>query len=69
MTDEKFMRLSCHQKAQKLWAEFTDNEKTGCRFGLFPGVKMKAAIEEGYDVRELSLALMACAAKDGGMKA
>jgi len=43
---------------------------TGVRFGLFPAELMVAA-EKKYavDSRELSIALMDCAQRDGGMRA
>lgn len=69
MTDEKFMKLSCHQKAEKIWQEMDSSEKFGVRFGMFPAAKMQAAMAEGYDSRELSIALMDQATKDGGMRA
>jgi hypothetical protein len=57
--------------AKLMWDGFNENEKTGVRFGLFPSEAMKQAAESwGYtDGRELALALMDEAKKDGGMRA
>jgi hypothetical protein len=57
------------QKAAELWATFSDSEKHGVRFGMFPAEPMAAAETAGIDGHELVLALMACAARDGGMRA
>lgn|GEM_PF-3407565 len=56
-------------KAEAMWAEFDDNEKTAVRFGMFPATKMSAAEALGYDTRRLALALMALAERNGGMRA
>jgi len=56
-------------KAEALWAELDENEKTGVRFGMFPAEKMRAAEALGYDTRRLALALMALAERNGGMRA
>lgn len=55
-------------KAEDIWAAMDKNEKHGVRFGLFPAVKMREAEKEGYEGRFLSIALMDCAEKDGGMR-
>jgi hypothetical protein len=65
--NEKTMKLLCAQKAQTMWANFTDNEKTAVRFGMFPAFPMQAAEQEGLDSRLLALALMDVANADGGM--
>jgi hypothetical protein len=62
-------KLAAKGKAQRMWAEFTPNQRTGVRFGMFPAAEMRAAEQEGYDGRLLSVALMDCAAADGGMRA
>jgi hypothetical protein len=56
-------------KAKELWAAFTDNEKAGVRFGMFPAHQIAAAEREGIEGRALVLALMDCATRDGGMRA
>lgn len=68
-TAEATMRMICHNKAEQLWATFTDSEKTCMRFGMFPAGKMRDAIAEGHDSRELSVALMKLAERNGGMRA
>ena len=59
----------CQLKAVLMWADFDDNDKAGVRFGMFPFAKMKAAEDEGFDGRELCIALMAVAERHGGMRA
>ena len=56
-------------KAAQIWASFDKNEKTGIRFGLFPAVKMREAEAEGFNSKDLCVALMDCAKNDGGMRA
>lgn len=65
--NEQTMKLLCAQKAQTLWASFTEQEKRAVRFGMFPASRMDAAKEEGLDGRLLAVALMECAQQDGGM--
>jgi len=57
------------ERAAELWATFTDSEKHGVRFGMFPAEKMRAAEASGLDGHQLAIALMDVAAKDGGMRA
>jgi len=57
---EKTMKLLCHSKATEMWAKFTDSERAGVRFGLFPAGPMTAADKEGFDGRLLACALMDC---------
>ena len=56
-------------KAKLLWHDMDENERTGVRFGMFPFGKMQEAEREGFNGRELCLALMDCAKADGGMRA
>lgn len=56
-------------KAEQLWAAMDANQKTGVRFGMFPAEVMRAAESEGFNGRELCVALMDCAKADGGMRA
>lgn len=60
-------RMICHNTAERLWAGFTDSEKRMVRFGMFPAGKMREAIDQGHDSRELSVALMKLAERNGGM--
>jgi hypothetical protein len=70
MTIVKVVGKAAHAvKACAMWAEFTENDRTGIRFGLFPFAKMKAAAQEGYDGKELCVALMDVAQRNGGMRA
>ena len=69
MNDQNALRLAAHGKAEQMWATMTKNEKVGVRFGMFPAAKMQAAVSEGHDSKEISVALMNCAEKDGGMRA
>lgn len=56
-------------KAQLIWDSLSDNEKTAIRFGLFPASRITTAEVDGFDGREICLALMDCAKANGGMKA
>ena len=56
-------------RAQILWDAMDGNEKTGVRFGLFPAEKMRQAEAEGFNGREICIALMEIAGRNGGMKA
>lgn len=56
-------------KAREIWSKLTDSAKHGIRFGLFPAVVMGNASAEGYDSRELSIALMEYTKANGGMLA
>jgi len=57
-------------KASSMWAAFNANDRAGVRFGMFPFAAMKEAERVGYtDGRRLSVALMDCATRDGGMRA
>jgi hypothetical protein len=55
-------------KAAQIWASFDKNEKAGIRFGLFPAATMRMAEAEGFDQKDLCVALMDCAKNDGGMR-
>ena len=65
--DRRALRLAAVGKAEQMWKEMNASEKHGVRFGLFPAAKMKAAEDEGHDGHAITLALMDCASKDGGM--
>jgi len=55
--------------AVAIWNKMDKNEKTGVRFGLFPANKMREAEKEGFNGKDLCVALMDCATKNGGMVA
>lgn len=61
--------------ADAMWTAFTESEKTGVRFGLFPAAAMARAEREvlatceTFDGHALVLALMNRAKTDGGMRA
>jgi len=57
------------ERAKELWESMDDNQKTGCRFGMFPHEIIKGAEDEGYDSHALICALMDCASENGGMRA
>lgn len=69
MTDQKALKAMAVLKAQEIWAVMDKSQKTLVRFGMFPADVMQAATAEGHDSRELSVALMDCASRDGGMRA
>lgn len=54
-------------KAAVMWLAFTKDEKTLVRFGMFPHDKMMEAEKEGFNGKDLAVALMDCAEKNGGM--
>jgi len=56
-------------KALELWQAFSENERFGVRFGMFPAEPMRQAEAEGFTSRDLTLALMDVAARNGGMRA
>jgi hypothetical protein len=45
-------------KAAQLWAAFDGNERSGVAIGVFPFEKMSEAEREGYESRQLAVALM-----------
>lgn len=59
--------------ALKLWQTFDRSERTGVRFGMFPAQHMRQAEAELRGIRDvtrrLSVAVMDCASRDGGMRA
>ena len=57
------------KKAQEIWDAMDKNERAGVRFGMFPAEVMRDAEAEGYQGKELCVALMDCASKNGGMRA
>lgn len=63
------MNSTVKAKAAQMWLTFTAKEKSLARFGMFPHEKMKEAMQEGYSAHELSVAIMDCAKKNGGMVA
>jgi hypothetical protein len=60
--------LDYDAKAAEIWHAMNKSEKHGIRFGLFPAATMRAAEGDGYDGRQLTIALMAQASKEGGMR-
>ena len=54
-------------KAATMWQDMSKPEQTGVRFGMFPAEAMLAAEAEGYDGKDLAVALMDLAKKSGGM--
>lgn len=62
-------RTMTQQKAKAIWDAMDKNEQTGVRFGLFPHGKMVAAEQEGYNGKDLAVALMEVASNNGGMRA
>ncbi len=62
-------RSMTQQKAKAIWDTMDKNEQTGVRFGLFPHGKMVAAEQEGYNGKDIAVALMEVASNNGGMRA
>jgi len=61
--------LSTKEKAQEIWGGMDENERTGVRFGMFPLGKMETAEKEGYNGKDLCVALMDVAKQNEGMRA
>jgi hypothetical protein len=57
----------CRLKAKQIWDGMDENERTAVRIGMFPAGKMQAAEAEGYNGKDLSVALMEVAKNNGGM--
>ncbi len=57
------------EAAQAAWDGMDDNAKHGIRFGLFPADLMCELETQGFKSQEISLALMGCAERNGGMRA
>lgn len=55
------------EKAQELWDNMDENEKTGVRFGMFPAGPMQDAESDGYNGKDLAVELMNIADKERGM--
>lgn len=55
------------KKAQEIWADMDQNQRTGVRVGLFPAEIMREAEAESYQGKELCVALMDVAKNNGGM--
>jgi hypothetical protein len=68
LTRQEYM-AAVGNKAAEMWRGFDENQKTGCRFGMFPAEEMRKAEKEGFDGRNLTVALMNEAEKNGGMRA
>jgi len=58
MIQSKFSKAQHVLRARLLWNDMNDNERFGCRFGLFPTKLMTEAESEGYDGRLLVHELM-----------
>jgi len=57
------------EAARAAWEGMDDNAKHGIRFGLFPAELMRELETQGFKSQEISLALIDCANRDGGMRA
>jgi hypothetical protein len=60
-------KIAHADKARLIWQSLGHDARHGVRFGMFPFDVMKAAEAEGFDGRQLCVALMDCASGDGGM--
>ena len=56
-------------KAEVIWDVMNDSERAGVRIGMFPLHLMTEAEDEGYDSKELCVAIMNVAEAKGGMMA
>jgi hypothetical protein len=64
---EHLTPLTVGEKASKIWDVMEENERTMIRIGMFPFNFMTEAEKEGYNGRDLSVALMEIAEAKGGM--
>ena len=55
------------KKSQEIWDGWDKNQQTLVRFGMFNHTEMEAAEAEGYNGKDLAVALMDIASKNGGM--
>jgi len=55
--------------ARAMWDSFSDNDKAAVRFGMMPAAPMASAMKLGFNVRDLSVAIMSVAKANGGMVA
>lgn len=77
MSTREEIALTIATQAETLWHGLDKNERTGVRFGMFPYAKMLKAENEIHNAhpeardlpRLLSVALMDCAQRNGGMRA
>ncbi len=46
------------QKAAELWEQFSESDRHGVRFGLFPYDSTTAEEQQGHDGQQLAVALM-----------
>jgi len=71
--NDQLERAEVAQLAASMWGQFTKDEKTLVRFGMFPAGPMQAAEAQITHIpdggRLLAVALMDCAQGDGGMRA
>lgn len=58
---------SVQEKAQEIWDGWGENEHALVKFGMFDHAKMEEAEAEGYNGKDLAVALMEIAEKNGGM--
>jgi hypothetical protein len=56
-------------KAATIWKAMDKSQMACVRIGMFPAEIMQAAEKEGFNGKDLCVALMDCAKADGGMRA
>jgi hypothetical protein len=54
-------------KADQMWLAMSKGEQNLVRFGMLPAVPMLKAQGEGFNGKDLAVALMDCAKSHGGM--
>ena len=56
-------------KAATIWKAMDKSQMACVRIGMFPAEIMQAAEKEGFNGKDLCVALMDCAKADSGMRA
>jgi hypothetical protein len=59
-------RTSPKSRAMAIWFQMDTNERYSVRFGLFPAKKVRSAVAEGFNERDICAALAELARQGAG---
>ena len=59
-------RTSPKWRATSIWFQMDTNERYNVRFGLFPAKKVRSAVAEGFNERDICAALAELARRNSG---
>ncbi len=59
--------MKIQAKARQIWERMDETQRTSFRLGRFPAEVMQEAEAEGYNSKEMCVALVQIAIKKGGM--